>query len=129
MRGGGMAALKLNPGIGFYAIPEEMAVWIQGWVQRYRPYYVFARNFGKYAEVNGIQWDGDWRDERLRDFSRNFPKYGLRQEAPWDDLAAVTDIIRSYEEVLFRLEPIELDVPSINHFPVHNRDLLHFNLP
>jgi hypothetical protein len=92
----------MNPAITFYATPAEAASWISEWKKQHDLYCVFGRVL---------------------------PTPGLTQEVDWDDAGGVQRVVEQYPVAYFGIEPMDVDVTSVNQIARKNPDHLQINLP
>jgi hypothetical protein len=102
-----MGSLRLDRAMQFYASPAEMGTWARDWVRDRGLHYLFARLY----------------------FRDNPPKFEVCLEVPWQEPNAATRAVRNYQVLYLSPDPLNVDVPSINHIPRANPDHLVIWLP
>ncbi len=102
-----MASIRLNPAIQFFASPAEFSGWASRWVCDYNLQFLFAR------PCLGIEP----------------PTFQVVTAVPWDDLAAVVELVQTHSALYLSCGPLNAQVGHFNLLSGANLDHLRINLP
>src|SRR5262249_6708297 len=97
-----MPGPKLNPMIGFFSTPKELSFWVREWIESFDLQYALLRSLTAFK---------------------------MCKEVAWDNIAALSCLLETYDEVILDLDWISAEMADVNEMALKNPNRLDINIP